>query len=399
MKRNIMKYVILFFTMLLSSLSITATTYTYSSQNSSAPRDWTTPSHWSPSYPGTSINSGDSVILTYGNLYVDQGITINGVLKIASYNTLIVDNNYNLTIGSGGILINDWWVYLTQTSQMNIYGTFIASSPTGSGTYINDTSQIIIHPNGQFNLMDTLRVSPMANLNINGTLTNDGNIYNQGTINGNGSIVTSSSTSNGTITGPGTVAPGLSPGELKTDFDYILSNSGSLDIEIGGTAPGNDYDVLGGTGNKDLGGTLNVILYNNYVPTAGDTYTIVKGGAITDTFTTVSYPSLPGTLEWELEYRTTDVVLHVNAANSIEQINALSKIEIYPNPTRGILRIEGLDEKEYAYKVYTIAGHQIQSGIIMENRLEINVQNSQILFIELIDGGNKKVSKAISYLR
>jgi hypothetical protein len=81
---------------------------------------------------------------------------------------------------------------------------------------------------------------------------------------------------------------------------------GVLNIELGGTGPGADYDQLVVNGQATLGGTLNVVLLNGYVPSSGDQFRILTfSGRNGTTFATVNEDAslLPPV------YGTTDVIV------------------------------------------------------------------------------------------
>jgi hypothetical protein len=75
----------------------------------------------------------------------------------------------------------------------------------------------------------------------------------------------------------GTHSPGHSPGIDNITGDYTLS--GTLEIEIGGLNPGegspnvdDGYDQVNVNGNIVLGGTLDVVLINDFKPEVGQTF-------------------------------------------------------------------------------------------------------------------------------
>ena len=74
----------------------------------------------------------------------------------------------------------------------------------------------------------------------------------------------------------------------------------SLLIELGGTQPGTQYDRVVDSGSLTLlGGTLDVVLYNGFVPTVGNSFEILQYGQLSGDFGTVNYPALSGGLSWE----------------------------------------------------------------------------------------------------
>ncbi|HEV8199575.1 MAG TPA: MopE-related protein, partial [Candidatus Polarisedimenticolia bacterium] len=123
----------------------------------------------------------------------------------------------------------------------------------------------------------------------------------------------------GTITGgmtsvAGHVVPGQSPGLLTVAGNYIQQAQGSLDVEIGGTTAGTQHDQLnvaatGGT--ATLGGRLNVALANGFVPSLGQTFTILNALSRTGTFASTSFPGIGCGLTWAVSYTATTAVLTI----------------------------------------------------------------------------------------
>ena len=91
----------------------------------------------------------------------------------------------------------------------------------------------------------------------------------------------------------GRVEPGDSPGITEVVGDYTQQANGLLEVEIQGTnASTPDYDQLKVSGALNLAGTLEVVLLNGFVPSAGDEYTIMTFGSLTGTFGTITLPDI-----------------------------------------------------------------------------------------------------------
>jgi T5SS/PEP-CTERM-associated repeat protein len=75
----------------------------------------------------------------------------------------------------------------------------------------------------------------------------------------------------------GVLAPGNSAGATLILGDYSQSAPGAkLDIEIGGTASGSQYDVVNVSGNVILGGNLQLAMLNGFVPNPANTFAILQ---------------------------------------------------------------------------------------------------------------------------
>lgn len=391
-----MKKIIILLTLLLSYWSLSATTY-YRSANGG---NWTDPLAWTPSYPGTTISNGDTVIIQYMSTFswldIDAtSIQLNGVLITEqSYYNINIINGSEIIIGTTGKLFNSAYLYMFDSSKIEVSGSMDIAGTGQDEFRVGDSSKLIINPSGTVFFEDSIGVS--GDIIVNGTLINDANLENWGTISGTGSIITSTLTSNGNIFGPGTVAPGLSPGELKTEFDYQLPAAGTLEIELGGLIPGTEYDVLGGTGDKTLAGHLDIKNYNGFMASAGDAFEIIKGDNIVGTFDSVTYPPLSGSAVWKLFYGTDNVTLAAVYALDVTN-HTTQDISIYPNPTNGQLFINGSKEMKY-FVIRNSLGQIVQSGIIENNSLQISTINTGLYFVELQDEGKNKIVKSV-YLK
>lgn len=115
------------------------------------------------------------------------------------------------------------------------------------------------------------------------------------------------------FTNAGTVSPGNSPGTITIDGNYTQESSGTLSIEIGGTASDTEYDQLVVSGAANLNGTLDVSLINDFSPALGDSFTVLTYASQTGTFSTVNLPDLPTGLKWDVDYGASAVTLTVRA--------------------------------------------------------------------------------------
>jgi hypothetical protein len=99
----------------------------------------------------------------------------------------------------------------------------------------------------------------------------------------------------------GTVAPGASPGTL-TVGSFTQGSGGTLAIEVDGTAPGTQHDVLAVTGAAALDGTVAVDRDAGFNPASSDTFQFLTSASRTGTFDTITGGSLPGGAAFSLDY-------------------------------------------------------------------------------------------------
>jgi hypothetical protein len=117
------------------------------------------------------------------------------------------------------------------------------------------------------------------------TILDGGNLA--GTIDIEGGVLMGNGTVFGSVHNAGQVSPGFSPGLITISGDYTQTALGSYAVEIGGLNAGTQYDQLSVSGNEALAGALNVTLVNGFVPSLGESFTILhntSGTAMSGTF-------------------------------------------------------------------------------------------------------------------
>lgn len=131
-----------------------------------------------------------------------------------------------------------------------------------------------------------------------------------------GAISGSGVTGGGIVFIEGDARPGFSPGAMTYGGDVSFGPSASLQMEIGGTVAGTQYDRLVVAGDLTLGGTLDVTLINGFVPSAGATFTVWTAGSRNGAFTSIVLSPLPAGLFWRTEQVNITGVLSVSTTPS-----------------------------------------------------------------------------------
>ncbi|MDB5348932.1 MAG: repeat-associated core domain protein [Planctomycetota bacterium] len=108
-----------------------------------------------------------------------------------------------------------------------------------------------------------------------------------GTVLGNGRL-------DANVTNAGTVAPGMPLGRLFIRGTYTQTATGVLDLEVGGSTLGLDFDRLDVTSTAALGGTLRVSLVNGFGPHKGQIFDVVAAAAVSGEFATRILPQNAG---------------------------------------------------------------------------------------------------------
>jgi hypothetical protein len=101
---------------------------------------------------------------------------------------------------------------------------------------------------------------------------------------------------------------------MTFDGEVSFYDTAALNIELGGTTPGEQFDQLLVSGTLSLGGTLNVSFLNGFNPAASDSFNILDWGSLAGTFNAIQLPSLSNGLEWDTSQLYTDGVLSVDSA-------------------------------------------------------------------------------------
>lgn len=217
-----------------SSNESLAATFTFSGSG-----DWTDPTKWSPSYPGTTINSGDEAVITnVGSCIIPAGavvtiagtLTNNGSFSKQTSATLTINGtlNNNSLLSIFGLLTNNG------TINNNSLGSI-----TNSGTLNNEAGATLNNSN-------TLSIDFSATLNNNGTLNNNsgGQVIGNGTFNNiSGAAFNNSETvgisgtldNKGTLTNSGGFFGILGTGTLKLSGGNVNNTATNINIGSGAT--------------------------------------------------------------------------------------------------------------------------------------------------------------------
>ncbi len=136
-------------------------------------------------------------------------------------------------------------------------------------------------------------------LTINGASVNAGEIS---TTLGSTTVFTGPVSGAGDFLGRGTVdfrggySPGASPASVEFQGDLKLSST--LTMELGGTTLGTGYDHLNVLGTATLGGALNVISFNGFSASLGQSFDLFDFKSSNGQFSAINLPTLSGGLRW-----------------------------------------------------------------------------------------------------
>ena len=279
------------------------------------PIDLSTSSLFGPTF-GTvnfgapTININNSLLMGAGNIGLGTVTTINLSAPIN---------------GTAGLLGPSRFITNSTVTQVNVLAA--AASVQQAIDLSSNTNAVTVNvATGQYNENVSVGKSITLTSSLPGGQTNNGVfklLSSAITTTLGGTSFTNSST--GTIAGVGTlnvsgltgagflnhgvVAPGLSPGMLSVSGNYNQASDGDLEIEIGGTTVGTQYDRLAVSGSAALSGFLHATLINAFTPSASDTFSILTTSNRTGTF--ANAPSIVSTDGgfFQVTYTPTSVVL------------------------------------------------------------------------------------------
>ena len=210
---------------------------------------------------------------------------------------------------------------------MNNYGTMTATGPTGIGfggfggapifwnqgdlsaqngftfssVWITNSGSIAMS-SGVLRLSEFVQTSGSTVAGTN--FVADGNVTIQsGSFTGSGTVV-------GQVINRGELNPGQSLGTL---ISGVLSNSSTINMDIGGLGAGSGHDVIRVSGKASLAGTLNLSLLNGFVPKASQSFTVMVFTARSGVFANIVSP--PGALLQPV-YSSTNLVLNAVAVTN-----------------------------------------------------------------------------------
>jgi T5SS/PEP-CTERM-associated repeat protein len=248
---------------------------------------------------GGSLAAPNGVALDVGSALAGFG-AVNA--RVASAFGSTIDASGNLGLGDPGALdgyfsdgvldANHFAVTLNDRNAAVLGSLTLLGDATGPGT-LGAANGLLLNPGK--NIQGYGLVS--ADLLTNGFVLGEGPLPPQGIeLSGD---VTGAGDFGGNITFSGTYSPGNSPAEVEFE-DFALGSSAILEIQLGGTRAGGDFDLLVASGQALLDGTLEVALIDGFEPAPGDTFEFLRASAISGAFQRVVLPRFGDDLTLDL---------------------------------------------------------------------------------------------------
>lgn len=251
---------------------------------------WTLPSNWTPDFTPALIPNGNDKTAVFGSVttnpstvVLDDAITVK---KIQLNHTvpyyLAGSGELTLEADAGNATVE------VLNAGGDVTHQIVARTSLGSNTDVVLATGTALEMNNRVRLHGfNLVKSGDGTLRINNVVVADGGTVTglTGTIAGSGSIA-------GDFENVGaTMAPGNSPGTLTILGEYRQAPEGKLRIELGGDQRGTEYDVLNVGGTATLGGTLEVVLFDGFIPAEGAVFDILDFSDSSGDFAKLDLPA------------------------------------------------------------------------------------------------------------
>ncbi len=120
---------------------------------------------------------------------------------------------------------------------------------------------------------------------------------------------TGGTSGSGTVYVEGDLRPGDSPAAVSFGGDLVFGAAATTEIELGGTEPGDEYDVVYVQAEATLDGQLIINLIDDFVPTLGDTFTIMSLASHVGQFDASDCLNVASGVYLLLQYSGTEVTL------------------------------------------------------------------------------------------
>ncbi|MBK7299816.1 MAG: autotransporter-associated beta strand repeat-containing protein [Moraxellaceae bacterium] len=262
---------------------------------------------------GALVKKGSGDLVLAGNNTYSGGTTLeSGKLTLANGSSLGLGA---LTVKAGQVALKDGFV-----STSNFIQNLIDSSSMllGNGTFANvnvSAGQLTIDGN----IIATNASQVDGLLLVNGKLTGPITVGSSGKLGGSGTLV-------GLLNVNGTLSPGNSPATLTVMGDVNQNAGSTLEIEIDGATVGTGaghYDQLNVSGTYNIAATNTTLdtklrgitgsANNNFVPTLGQSFDVVKANSVVGTFATYKAPTtgLAAGTRLDIGYTPNSVRLYV----------------------------------------------------------------------------------------
>jgi hypothetical protein len=237
------------------------------------------------------------VELLIGNLLVQGEVTVpaGGVtnefeLRLASIAARVTGTNLLTIAGSlAGSGVVEVPIKVAAGGELNLVNDTITFPGDGNGAT----------DDGLVNLGTANLINSVIHGDVRSPAGSTNNVAGSATFNGHFKGAANFSGTQNLVTFNGGYDPGDSPAAVSFGGGVAFGSGGTLTMELGGTSAGTQYDLLNVTATATLGGTLNVVLIDSFVPAAGQVFQLINAASRVGAFTTVNLPVLNAGLAWD----------------------------------------------------------------------------------------------------
>ncbi len=242
---------------------------------------------------GRTIRNHGVVNNIYGSFYAGGGCQIVNLPGAVWTENVPYNNNHQNNYAGSAAFVN--------------LGAFIKTNAFSASWGFVFTNQSAVSVKGgtlsfNGNAIQTAGSIAMEGGGLGGTLL----ALHGGTLTGSGTLPARLGNENGVI------EPGA-PFGVMTGTHFTNAPNGFLNIELGGTTPGTNYDQIRLTGNATLNGTLNVTLGNSFQAQLSNSFTVMTYASRVGSFANINPP--PG-VALTATYSNTSLVLTVTGLSN-----------------------------------------------------------------------------------
>lgn len=167
---------------------------------------------------------------------------------------------------------------VTNAADVTLDGGGAIQNPSGADAFANLATNA---PGGSLTLQGGRSMTVPGLFRNEGTLVAKSgstfSVANDAFVNASGGVLGGTGTIDANVGSAGEVSPGLSPGVLTIQGNYVQQSDGRLRIEITGLTPETEYDRLVVTGSATLDGVLAIESAPGFLPPVGTQFNILGG--------------------------------------------------------------------------------------------------------------------------
>ena len=225
------------------------------------------------------LRASNGIILGDGNIIQVEGqvdarfSAEHGSTILATGDLVIGDSNDYGGFFSDGDLIGSTHSITIQDKDWAVLGSSTRIGDTNHSGNLTASNGILLEAGKTLQGRGVIETAEGVFKNQGLVVAENGSIQFEHDVVGNGDFV-------GDIVFKADYKPGNSPGHTRVAGNITLGTETTLEIELGGTERGNEYDSVTVTGNSSLDGILDVRRINGFMPSEDDRFLVLETGRI-----------------------------------------------------------------------------------------------------------------------